>query len=66
MTANKQYDSSIDGIDKNESQQDTNIAAKNYDSSIDGIDKKDDSLSQPQEERIDQPAQAEEADGRGE
>ncbi len=63
MTENKQYDSSIDGVDKKETQQ-SDAKAKNYDASIDGVDKKDDTLSDIQKEQLNHPAQ--ESDGRGE
>ncbi|ULG71749.1 hypothetical protein [Macrococcus brunensis] len=63
MTENKQYDNSLDGVDKEETKQ-AEPQAKNYDSSIDGIDKKDDSLTDIQKEKINHPAQ--ESDGRGE
>ncbi|TDL97990.1 hypothetical protein ERX27_05885 [Macrococcus brunensis] len=63
MANNKQYDNSLDGVDKEVTQQ-TDPAAKNYDSSIDGIDKKDDTLTDNQKEQLNNPAQA--SDGRGE
>jgi len=63
MTENNQYDKSLDGVDKEESQQ-TEPQAKNYDSSIDGVDKKDDTLTDIQKEKLNHPAQA--SDGRGE